>query len=86
MVVELKKRVQGGFAIELPATLAFEHPTIGNLVGYLIDTLFPRAVRTAAAATQGSGRAMNAVIADVQRKGMDELEAMIDQELRDLLQ
>jgi acyl carrier protein len=39
MATELRTRLQRSLSLSLPATLAFEHPTIGALTTYLSDAL-----------------------------------------------
>jgi acyl transferase domain-containing protein/NADPH:quinone reductase-like Zn-dependent oxidoreductase/NADP-dependent 3-hydroxy acid dehydrogenase YdfG/acyl carrier protein len=41
MAVELRSRLQGAFGRALPATLAFEHPTIEAIADYLLGETFP---------------------------------------------
>ncbi|MBM7846591.1 type I polyketide synthase [Herpetosiphon giganteus] len=40
MAVELRRRIEGEFAIALPSTLAFDYPTVISLAKYLQETLF----------------------------------------------
>ncbi|WP_158613084.1 type I polyketide synthase [Nocardiopsis sp. Huas11] len=41
MSVELKTRLEQALGVELPATIAFEHPTVADLADFLLDEVLP---------------------------------------------
>ncbi|HLU25285.1 MAG TPA: SDR family NAD(P)-dependent oxidoreductase, partial [Longimicrobiales bacterium] len=76
MVVELRNLLGSGLEVSrpLPATLAFDHPTVEALTGYLLKELFPSAEREA-----GAGAVEKA--ADLAALSEEEAEALLLAEL-----
>jgi len=71
MTLELRNRLQAGLHYALPATLAFDYPTIAILTQYLLETLFP-------AATPAADE-LEPDLADLSR---DQLKSLLDMELQ----
>ena len=55
MTVELRKRLETDLETELPATLAFEYPTIDRLTGFLASEVLHLATGSESAAAPGDG-------------------------------
>ena len=81
MAVELRKRLEASVARSLPATLAFENPTIEAISAYLSKELFPRevSVPTPRASQDQDGQAR--IEADLEGLSREEMEASLLAEL-----
>ncbi len=77
MAIELRNVLQGDLGRSLPATLAFDYPTVDDIVGYLVETLGFGAARTDESPDDRQGDEAAAV-----RSMSDaEAEALLDAEL-----
>ncbi len=77
MAIELKNRLQVILGLRLPATTAFDFPTIAGLTRHLLEALFPAATGTTPAEPDEG-------LDDLKNLSRDELKALLDAELRAL--
>jgi acyl carrier protein len=80
MTIDLRRRLEKGLHMTLPATIAFEYPTVEALAGYLLSALAPAPPEPARAdaAQQDAAAAVDQAIADLSEAELDEL---LEQEL-----
>ena len=57
MAVELSNHLQSSLGVQLPSTLGFEYPTLGELTEFLASTVLPAAGPTSNGSGNGSGAA-----------------------------
>ena len=83
MAVELKNRLEASLGRTLPATLAFDYPTLRGLADFLVNQLFPGVPASASEpeADAPSARLLN----EIRGLSDDQLEALIDTELDSLI-
>ncbi len=83
MSVELKHRLEGLLAISLPSTLAFEYPTIADVVDYLFQELFAEELDASHSSAIESEDSENTT---TKLKGLSEAEteALMERELAQL--
>ncbi|HEV2148295.1 MAG TPA: acyl carrier protein, partial [Longimicrobiaceae bacterium] len=70
--VELRNRLEAALGRGLPSTLAFDHPTVGALAGFLLAELLPEAPAAPAAEAPAD---------ELEALDEDELLALFDREL-----
>jgi acyl transferase domain-containing protein/acyl carrier protein len=73
--MDLRNRLQSSLAIELPASLVFNHPTVASLAGFLLARLCPEAPAPPAPETAA---------AELDQLSESELGALLDAELESL--
>ena len=80
MAVELSNHLQSSLGVQLPSTLAFEHPTLGDLTAFLAATVLAEG---AAQANGGNGAAAERVagLAGLDALSDEEIEAALRREL-----
>jgi NAD(P)-dependent dehydrogenase (short-subunit alcohol dehydrogenase family)/acyl carrier protein len=80
MALELKNRLEASLGRRLPATLAFESPTIESLAVQLLDLVTPPCHVVAPPARAAVAEARDGALDEVLRLSDEELELLIDQE------
>ena len=85
MAVELRTRLAAGLGVDLPATLAFEYPTIDQLTTYLAEGVLNWAADEpeAESATDGAGDQTETVL-EISQLSEAELDEAMAQELAEL--
>jgi acyl transferase domain-containing protein/NADPH:quinone reductase-like Zn-dependent oxidoreductase/acyl carrier protein/NADP-dependent 3-hydroxy acid dehydrogenase YdfG len=83
MAVELRSRLQGGFGIALPATIAFEHPTVEAIADYLLAETFPAEAAAPVPEPQRT-TAVETVREELDALSEDQLAELLERELRTL--
>lgn len=86
MSVELKHRLEVLLAVSLPSTLAFECPTIGDMVAYLVDEVFAWELDSDRSSETESEAdvVIENTIAQLEGLSAAETEALMEQELTEL--
>jgi acyl transferase domain-containing protein/acyl carrier protein len=86
MTLEFKNRLQSSLGISLASTLTFEYPTIEALADYLMtEVLFLEATAKSDAEFQKDGEERDSLLAEIKQLSEDELVALIDEELKTLV-
>lgn len=86
MSVELKHRLEKLFNVSLPSTLAFEYPTIEDVVTYFSDQVFAWSVESNHSQPTMSQKAvgLEATVTELEGLSEAETEALAEQELAEL--
>jgi myxalamid-type polyketide synthase MxaE and MxaD len=85
MTVELRGRLERSAGVRLPTTIAFEYPTVEALSGFLAGKLLQRYAAAQAAPSAADGQDGGVAELDLVALSEDELAAMLDGALADLL-
>lgn len=86
MTLELKNRLQTSLGHSLPSTLTYEYPTIDALAGYLLSEMLSfEASPVSNTQFQEDTKEQTEVLAEIEQLSVDELEALINEELAALV-
>jgi len=85
MAVELKNRLEASVGHALPATIAFDYPTLGTLAGFLAGEIVPGGDASAAPEAGAPAETTGQLVEEIRALSDDELAALIDAELKSLI-
>ena len=84
MSVELKTRLEASLGYSLPATLAFDFPTIKDVAGYLAREVLGWQTQATLHTLQNDADERAMILAGIEQLSQDEVEALVAKELAEL--